>query len=349
MLDPTKTDPAGDWNIVDSIMHLRVWGGRRELELPDQPFAEQVIGAAPTCSIALDDDTRRLSREHARLVRRGALWTIHDLESKNGTWIDGTRREASALTPGTEIRMGGVVLVAESPQLVALRDLLRRWIGFGDDRRADVDRALRAAREAFAERAPLVLSGQGALESIAKRLHRQTLGERPFVIRGARDGLTSLFGRAARGTLCISAAVKPQALASAIKSVDADARDVRLTICTPTFEKAAPLALALGDTVRIDLPPIAERRHEVSQIVHEYVREYALDAEATLHVPAIVDNEDIAILGQHAYEKLDEIEEDARRLVTLRALGVRRGARVLQISHSAFSKWASRRGLRAER
>ncbi len=349
MLDPTKTDPEGDWNIVDSIMHLRVWGGRRELELPDQPFAEEVIGAAPTCTIPLDDDTRRLSREHARLVRRGALWTIHDLESKNGTWIDGTRREASALTPGTEIRMGGVVLVAESPQLVALRDLLRRWIGFGDERRADVDRVLRAAREAFAERTPLVLSGQGALESIAERLHRQTLGQRPFVARGAREGLTTLFGRAARGTLCISAAARPQALAAAIENVDAHARNVRLTICAPTFEKAAPLVRALGHTVRIDLPRIAERRPEVAQIVREYVREYARDAEVSLHVPAIVDEEDIAVLGLHAYERLDEIEDDGRRLVTLRALGVRRGAKVLQISHSAFSKWASRRGLRAER
>jgi hypothetical protein len=348
MLDPTKTDPNGDWEIVDNVTCLRPWGGDGEIELPDQPFAEAVIGSDPTCAMVLDDETHRLSRMHARLVRHGALWTIHDLASKNGTWIDGKRRAASAITPGTEIRLGGVVLVAESQALIALRDLLRRWLGWDDERRADVDRALRAVREAFAERVPLFLCGDGDLGSIAARLHRQTLGSRPFVVQTKADDLQSSFARASRGTLCIEVTGKPLALASAIATARTRSDSVRLTLCAPTFDSVAPLALALGRTARIDLPRIADRRHEVQDIVREYVREYAFDA-ALVQTPALVDEEDIRVLGRHAYDALGEIEDDARRLVVLRALGIRAGAKALNISHSAFSRWASRRGLPALR
>ncbi|MBX3157646.1 MAG: FHA domain-containing protein [Deltaproteobacteria bacterium] len=346
MRDSTRTDPDGDWQIADRLNHLRLWGGDREFELPDEPFAERVIGAGPTCAMVLDDKTQRLSREHARLVSHGVLWTIEDLGSKNGTWIDGARRQSSAITPGTEIRVGNVVLVAESPAFVALRDLLRRWIGWGHRRCVDVDQALRVVREAFSERRPLVLCGRGPLESVAERLHRETLGPRPFVACRASDELSPALERAARGTLCVSTGDKVRSVPSAIGDVLLGAPNVRLVICAPSFDVAAPLVSALQNTVRLDLPPISERRDEFPRLISEYVREYARDAEAILRAQAIVPSVDIGALAEHAYGTLAEIEDDARRLVVLRALGVRAGAKTLRISHAAFSRWAWRRRLR---
>lgn len=342
MLDGTKTDPDGDWNIVDGVICLRYWAAERTIDLPSDPFAEKVLGAAPTCSLPLDDTTRRISREHAKLVHRGAMWTIHDLASKNGTWIDGVKRVVSALTPGTEIRLGGVVLVAESHELAALRALLCRWIGWSADRRADVDRALRATREAFAARMPLLLCGEGDLSHVAARLHRQTLGDRPFELLDRVAGLRAAITRATRGTLCISSEPKPHTVASALVSVRAELQHLRLIVCSPTPDRAAALATRLGETVRIVLPSIAERRHELARIL----REYALDAQASFGAVAILDAEDIAILARQPYGSLAEIEDDTRRLAALRALGIRPGARALGLSHGAFSRWASRRRLR---
>lgn len=342
MLDGTKTDPDGDWNIVDNVVRLRRWGADQAIDLPTAPFAEEVLGASPACSLPLDDETRRISREHARLVHRGALWTIHDLASKNGTWIDDARRAASAITPGTEIRLGGVVLVAESHDLALLRDLLCRWIGWSPDSRVEVDRALRATREAFAGRTPLLLCGEGDLTHVAARLHRQTLGERPFVAHRRATGLAAALSRATRGTVCVSTDARPNAIAAALANARVEVQRVRLVLCSDSVDRAALMAAPLGKTVRIVLPRLAERHHELARIL----REYALEAQADLGAVAIFDGEDITTLAKHPYQSMAEIHDDARRLAVLRALGVRPGARVLGISHGAFSRWASRRGLR---
>jgi pSer/pThr/pTyr-binding forkhead associated (FHA) protein len=53
-----------------------------------------------------------VSRVHARLSVVGTHGTIEDLESKNGTFVRGTRVEGRAsLNPGDEIRVGSVRLV----------------------------------------------------------------------------------------------------------------------------------------------------------------------------------------------------------------------------------------------
>jgi pSer/pThr/pTyr-binding forkhead associated (FHA) protein len=53
-----------------------------------------------------------VSRVHARLLVDGTQATIEDMESKNGTYVGGTRLQAPArLSPGDEIRIGSVRLV----------------------------------------------------------------------------------------------------------------------------------------------------------------------------------------------------------------------------------------------
>jgi DNA-binding response OmpR family regulator len=65
---------------------------------------EFVIGRDPTCNLCVQD--RQISRYHARLRRTTAGYTIEDLGSKNGTYLNGTKLERSELLQdGDEIQV----------------------------------------------------------------------------------------------------------------------------------------------------------------------------------------------------------------------------------------------------
>jgi DNA-binding winged helix-turn-helix (wHTH) protein len=70
---------------------------------------ENVVGRDPTCAAVIEEPD--VSRYHARIVIAGDLATIEDLDSKNGTFVEGVRiRSKVALPPGSEIRLGETVL-----------------------------------------------------------------------------------------------------------------------------------------------------------------------------------------------------------------------------------------------
>ena len=54
---------------------------------------EYVIGRRSDCQIFVPD--MRVSRQHARLVRNGEGWTLEDLGSNNGTYINGVRLQSA--------------------------------------------------------------------------------------------------------------------------------------------------------------------------------------------------------------------------------------------------------------
>jgi pSer/pThr/pTyr-binding forkhead associated (FHA) protein len=69
------------------------------------------IGRNPDSDVRLDDDT--VSGAHATLARRKTGWVLTDLESTNGTYVDGARLSGERHLPptATELRFGGVKLV----------------------------------------------------------------------------------------------------------------------------------------------------------------------------------------------------------------------------------------------
>ncbi len=72
---------------------------RRELTGP------LVIGRSPDCDIVVRDII--LSRHHCRLgIDDQGTWTVQDLGSKNGTWINGEQVQYAVLKDGTSIRLG---------------------------------------------------------------------------------------------------------------------------------------------------------------------------------------------------------------------------------------------------
>jgi len=70
------------------------------------------IGRADYNDFVLPDES--VSTTHAKLQRREGVWVLVDLDSTNGTFVDGERVKGEApLAPGTNVRFGDVALVFE--------------------------------------------------------------------------------------------------------------------------------------------------------------------------------------------------------------------------------------------
>ncbi len=63
-----------------------------------------LIGRSPECDIFLDDVT--VSRRHAEITRSGDRFTITDLGSLNGTFVNRRRIESAELQDDDEVQIG---------------------------------------------------------------------------------------------------------------------------------------------------------------------------------------------------------------------------------------------------
>lgn len=70
-----------------------------------------LIGRAADCDLPLDDT--RVSRHHARLEPHGGSWRLSDLESKNGTFVDGLPAGDRPLPDAAWLSIGGLPLCFE--------------------------------------------------------------------------------------------------------------------------------------------------------------------------------------------------------------------------------------------
>jgi transcriptional regulator with GAF, ATPase, and Fis domain len=69
-----------------------------------------VVGRVGALGSLLSDD--RLSRHHARITRSADGWTVEDLDSRNGTFVDGVRVQREVRVPSLRVvRMAGTLLV----------------------------------------------------------------------------------------------------------------------------------------------------------------------------------------------------------------------------------------------
>jgi pSer/pThr/pTyr-binding forkhead associated (FHA) protein len=62
------------------------------------------IGRSPSCEIFLDDVT--VSREHAVVLHEEALFSVEDLGSLNGTFVNRARIDKAILENGDELQIG---------------------------------------------------------------------------------------------------------------------------------------------------------------------------------------------------------------------------------------------------
>jgi DNA-binding winged helix-turn-helix (wHTH) protein len=71
---------------------------------------ESIIGRVPESQIQIASE--RVSRRHARITVENGRATIEDLNSKNGTWVDGQRIDGPAeLVDGDQITIGPAALL----------------------------------------------------------------------------------------------------------------------------------------------------------------------------------------------------------------------------------------------
>jgi pSer/pThr/pTyr-binding forkhead associated (FHA) protein len=71
--------------------------------------AECVIGRAPDCTISIQDGS--ISSRHARVSRSSEGFSIEDLGSRNGTFVNGEKVDKPRLlTDGDVVRLGKIVM-----------------------------------------------------------------------------------------------------------------------------------------------------------------------------------------------------------------------------------------------
>ena len=103
---PHAASPSASSGAVQAPMRKLVItsGPKRghELELRGEPVS---IGRARDADLVIQDDYT--STHHARLLNWNGQWMIQDLDSTNGTYVNGERvSQPTALGPGKSVRIG---------------------------------------------------------------------------------------------------------------------------------------------------------------------------------------------------------------------------------------------------
>ena len=84
-------------------------GGKAGLEIPlgSEPLT---IGRASDAGLQIRDDYT--STHHARLLLWGSEWVVQDLDSTNGTFVDGRRIDSpTPIQPGVPVKVGATTFV----------------------------------------------------------------------------------------------------------------------------------------------------------------------------------------------------------------------------------------------
>jgi hypothetical protein len=102
------SEPLAESASVRQHRALLIYGGRRLVVGP----RGATLGRSRDCDIVVDD--ANVSRVHAELRPRGGAWVVSDLDSTNGTRLNGRPiHTAEVVRPGDEIELGASVLTFE--------------------------------------------------------------------------------------------------------------------------------------------------------------------------------------------------------------------------------------------
>lgn len=122
-LDATLADVTVPVQLNDTrVARLAIQTPTGTWEVPLQQES-LLIGRQNDCDVVLS--LERVSRQHARIERRGDEFWLRDLDSTNGTWLAGRRIEQQPLRDGDTVRIGDAQLVfkqAASPDDLTLVD-----------------------------------------------------------------------------------------------------------------------------------------------------------------------------------------------------------------------------------
>jgi pSer/pThr/pTyr-binding forkhead associated (FHA) protein len=280
----------------DDIVQLREWGTHRVYPLTTDPAQRDqvnaLIGSGTDCDIRLADFMGCISAHHARLFWDKPFWTILDVGGKNRIWVDGFTQTSANLSPGTEVSLGGVTLIAETEKTIGIRSFLARLIGSHVAQIEKIDEALRSIRFARRLRSPLVLRGNGDWVTIARDLHRRVLGlDQPFVFCTALsnpievdqwgikvvDSFRGAVAAARGGTLCVRSGRPAGAMTYLEDAAKEDGAKFQIVVCEDSrIDNPAPAALS------ISIPDLIGRTADLPSIIEGYCRDAAADLETKI-------------------------------------------------------------------
>jgi pSer/pThr/pTyr-binding forkhead associated (FHA) protein len=119
-------------------------------EFPLRPHREIVIGRSSELDMVLVEDM--VSRKHAKIVTDEKVVTIHDLESTNGTFVNGEKVRTSEIKDGDRILIGTSII-----KLVALA---------GESSTSLTENEARSRLAVAANKRPATKSMSGSIEEI---------------------------------------------------------------------------------------------------------------------------------------------------------------------------------------
>lgn len=102
----TTAPPGRDGRASRLVLRV-LRGGEAGAEVP-LAGPRLVAGRRSDCAIPLDDPT--VSREHAAFVNRAGDWWVVDLESTNGTRVNGTIVSEQSIAAGDRVELGDAVV-----------------------------------------------------------------------------------------------------------------------------------------------------------------------------------------------------------------------------------------------
>jgi DNA-binding NtrC family response regulator len=175
------TVPAAE---TDDVATNEGWGIRWIYPAPEgvlSPFgsAGLLLGRGEECDVQLGSG--ETSRQHARVDREGPLWVIRDMDSRNGTFLNGRRVTTAPLSLGDLLRFGdwlGVVVPRDAGSGSWCESFLAGLYG-GPALKPVLDLARRAAASAL----PVIVEGETGTgkEGLCRAIHAWSARLGPFV------------------------------------------------------------------------------------------------------------------------------------------------------------------------
>jgi hypothetical protein len=343
---------AGTWPLDDEVIGLRIFGTDQTYDLSSGAHV-WTIGTSSKCDVRVRDLTGTVAAHHAKLVRRQSRWMIRAVDGAADLYSDHVPLREVPLVPGINIGLGPVKLIAESRRSQALRRHLAWLIGFGGQYRVQVDRALMTVLRTASGHGALSLCGTGNLIAVARRLHWDTLADRPFIVCDPRrvrssanvrspwniDEPMAALAAAAGGSLCVVTKRLPRGFDTVFERWRESSTRVQLILCgPPTADRiltmtAEPLVLT----------PLTLRWRDRVRIIDE-IAEDVVPALGVRVAP--LSAADRRVILQYDGETVSDLEKATIRIAALRTRETVSGAaKKLGMSPVSLFRWAAARGL----
>jgi adenylate cyclase len=233
------------------------------------PGARLIIGRAPTSDVVIADPS--VSRRHAELSAEGSTCSMRDLESANGTLVNGVKSATSPVTPGDIVTFGAVPFkaVVEESQPAAPEDLPpgvgMRALTVPISRASERDGRTLARLLGLAAGLGGETALEGLLDGVAELAFDHVDADRVALLLAEGDGLVPAAGRSRVGEQIPSVprAIADRAIRERVavitESAMEDARfqsgsvklqQVRGALCVPLFSPGGEILGALyADTI----------------------------------------------------------------------------------------------------